>query len=107
MSFKEKNPLVVALYLPQYYETEYNNKWWEKGYTEWVACKRAKPLYPGHNQPRVPLNNNYYDLSVKENCIVLFTYVFPSNKVEILQFKLIFQTNAIGCEGVVLLHAFS
>lgn len=67
MSFKEKSPLVVALYLPQYYETEYNNKWWEKGYTEWVACKRAKPLYPGHNQPRVPLNNNYYDLSVKEN----------------------------------------
>ena len=46
MSFKEKSPLVVALYLPQYYETEYNNKWWEKGYTEWVACKRAKPLYP-------------------------------------------------------------
>lgn len=25
MSFKEKSPLVVALYLPQYYETEYNN----------------------------------------------------------------------------------
>ena len=61
MSFKEKSPLVVALYLPQYYETEYNNKWGgKKGYTEWVACKRAKPLYPGHNQPRVPLNNNYY-----------------------------------------------
>lgn len=31
----EKKPLVVALYLPQFYETEYNNKWWEKGYTEW------------------------------------------------------------------------
>jgi len=67
MSFKETKPLVVALYLPQYYETEYNNEWWEKGYTEWVACKRAKPLYKGHNQPRVPLNNNYYDLSKKEN----------------------------------------
>ena len=67
MSFKEKNPLVVALYLPQFYETQYNNKWWEKGYTEWVACKRAKPLYEGHNQPRIPLNKNYYDLSVKEN----------------------------------------
>lgn len=40
----EKKPLVVALYLPQFYETEYNNKWWEKGYTEWYACKRAKPL---------------------------------------------------------------
>jgi hypothetical protein len=60
-------PLVVALYLPQYYETEYNNKWWEKGYTEWTALKRAKPLFSGHYQPRVPLNENYYDLSVRDN----------------------------------------
>lgn len=67
MRLKEKNPLVIALYLPQFYETEYNNKWWGKGYTEWTACKYAKPLYEGHNQPRVPLNKNYYDLSVKEN----------------------------------------
>lgn len=67
MSEKQENPLVVALYLPQFYETEYNNEWWEKGYTEWVACKRAKPLYQGHNQPRIPLHRNYYDLSVKEN----------------------------------------
>ncbi len=63
----KSDPLVVALYLPQYYETEYNNKWWEKGYTEWIALKRAKPLFPGHNQPRVPLNDNYYDLSVRDN----------------------------------------
>ena len=63
----KRDPLVVALYLPQYYETEYNNKWWEKGYTEWTALKRAKPLFPDHNQPRVPLNDNYYDLSVRDN----------------------------------------
>ncbi len=63
----QDNPLVVALYLPQYYETEYNNEWWEKGYTEWVALKRAKPLFAGHYQPRVPLNENYYDLAVKDN----------------------------------------
>lgn len=67
MSYKETKPLVVALYLPQYYETEYNNEWWGKGYTEWTACKKARPLYKGHNQPRVPLNKNYYDLSQKDN----------------------------------------
>ena len=31
--------------------------------------KNAKPLYKGHNQPRVPLNNNYYDLSKIENMV--------------------------------------
>lgn len=63
---QHSKPLVIALYLPQYYETDYNNEWWGKGYTEWTALKKAKPLYPGHNQPRIPLNNNYYDLSDKE-----------------------------------------
>lgn len=67
MNADRKQPLVVALYLPQYYETEYNNEWWEKGYTEWVALKRAKPLFYGHNQPRKPLNENYYDLSIRDN----------------------------------------
>lgn len=56
-----------ALNLPQFYETKENNEWWGKGYTEWTSVKKAKPLYPGHNQPLVPLNNNYYDLSKKEN----------------------------------------
>ena len=58
---------IVALYLPQYYETSYNDEWWGKGYTEWVACKAAKPLFRGHCQPRVPLNDWYYDLSLKYN----------------------------------------
>ena len=67
MPTNEKEPLIVALYLPQYYETEYNNEWWGKGYTEWVACKQAKPLFRGHQQPKVPQGENYYDLSAKEN----------------------------------------
>ena len=58
---------IVALYLPQYYETSYNDEWWGKGYTEWTACKAAKPLFRGHCQPRVPLNDWYYDLSLKYN----------------------------------------
>ncbi len=47
----KRDPIVIALYLPQYYETEYNNKWWEKGYTEWTAVRRSKPLFQGHYQP--------------------------------------------------------
>ena len=54
---------ILAMYLPQYHEIKENNEWWGKGYTEWTAVKKAKPIYKGHRQPRVPLKNNYYDLS--------------------------------------------
>lgn len=58
---------IFALYLPQFHETPENNEWWGKGYTDWVAVKSAKPNYKGHIQPRVPLNDNYYDLSDVNN----------------------------------------
>lgn len=57
---------VLALYLPQYHEIPENNLWWGKGYTEWNAVRGAQKYFKGHRQPRVPLNNNYYDLSRKD-----------------------------------------
>lgn len=54
---------IYALYLPQYHCIPENDKWWGKGYTEWNAVRKAKPLYCNHNQPNIPLNDNYYDLS--------------------------------------------
>lgn len=53
---------VIAMYLPQFHTTPDNDKWWGKGYTDWVAARKAKPYYKGHRQPRVPLGENYYDL---------------------------------------------
>ena len=47
MSFKEKSPLVVALYLPQYYETEYNNKWWEKRIYGMGGVQTREAAVPG------------------------------------------------------------
>ena len=53
---------LIAMYLPQYHEIPENNKWWGKGHTEWVNCKKAVPFSKTHYQPKVPLNKEYYNL---------------------------------------------
>ncbi len=54
---------IFAMYLPQYHTFKENDKWWGKGFTEWVNTKKARPLYRKHYQPKIPLNEYYYDLS--------------------------------------------
>ena len=54
---------ILALHLPQYHSIPENDNWWGEGFTDWVNVKKAKPLFNGHNQPVVPLNEDYYDMT--------------------------------------------
>lgn len=62
-----KKTKILAMYLPQYHEIPENNKFWGKGFTDWTTVKAAEKFYKFASQPKIPLNNNYYDLSKIDN----------------------------------------
>ena len=44
---------VTAIYFPAWHRDALNERWYGEGWSEWKLMERGRPLFPGHEQPKL------------------------------------------------------
>lgn len=93
-----------AYFLPQFYPTPENDKYWGKGFTEWTNVNKAKKLFKRHKQPLKPKDLGQYDLSEKRDLEKVINYSQKINLDGLIYWHYWFGNDFITLERVPKNH---
>ena len=54
---------ILAFFLPQFHRDAVNERAWGPGFTEWRNVTKARPLFAAHQQPKLPADLGFYNLT--------------------------------------------